>query len=105
MTSPVRFPVARLSGRELVRLCNEKLVCAARDLAEFTQNGINANFIVSLALKCETLEAMQQQTQGQHTVQPLEQELQEAVSRICDVGQQIWSDNPVKRRDYAVHAA
>lgn len=91
--------------RELIRLCNEKLVCAARDLASFTKAGINASFIVALAHKCESLEDKLNQP-----IQPKErertyqtaQEIQVAVEELCDMGRQIWSDDPRRYQDYVL---
>ena len=48
----------RVNRSDLVKLCNEKMICAARDLAEFTKNGLNASFIVALAHKCEHFESL-----------------------------------------------
>ena len=98
--------LARLNGRELVRLCNDKMVCAARDLAEFTKNGINASFIVALAHKCEHLEDSLKpsghQFQIQESSNDTEHEIKEAVNRICELGRRIWSDDPNKDNDYVI---
>ena len=106
MKPHVKPLLSRLSRHELVRLCNEKMVCAARDLAEFTKNGINASFIVALAHKCEDLEDSLNQPINGHPDTPeansAETEIKDAVKRICDLGQRIWSNNPSKYRDYVI---
>ena len=96
----------RFNPQELIRLCNEKMVCAARDLAEFTNNGINASFIVALAHKCENYE----ETVGGHptiesstNIPASKDEILEGVDMICRVGQQIWSQNPTKYNDYVIN--
>lgn len=96
---------SRLNGLELVRFCNEKLVCAARDLAEFTQRGIDANFIVSLAHKCDELEeTVQTAYHGQPSAAAYstEREIQLAMDQICETGRQIWLQNPSKYNDYVI---
>ena len=107
MKSQVKPLLSKMTRRELVRLCNEKLVCAARDLAEFTKNGINASFIVAVAHKCEHFEDTLEQTPislyPQQDPQQTEQEIQEAVWRICELGQQIWSSSHPKYQDYVIH--
>jgi len=95
-----------LSRSEFIRICNEKLICAARDLAEFTKNGITASYIVALAHKCEhyedSLNEPQKGGQGmQHHLQT-EEELSEAVAQICEMGRKIWSRNPGKYSDYVI---
>lgn len=102
MNSPVKPLLSKLSRQELVRLCNEKMVCAARDLAEFTKNGINASFIVALAHKCEDLEASMQQSPVQSEMGRAEREIKEAVSKICEMGRRIWSNDPTKYNDYVL---
>ena len=110
MKPQVKQLISRLNRRELVRICNEKMVCAARDLAEFTKNGINANFIVALAHKCENLEDSlnDHQTFRDRSNAPeaskAETEIKDAVKRICDLGQTIWSNNPTKYSDYIITA-
>lgn len=93
------------NARELIRVCNEKMVCAARDLAKFTKAGINASFIVALAHKCEALEDTLNQPiqskEGEQTYQTA-QEIQEAVEEICDMGRKIWFDNPRRYQDYVL---
>lgn len=99
MDSNVKPLHSRLGRHELIRLCNEKMVCAARDLAEFTKNGINASFIVALAHKCEhyEVELTEQQEAGQ-----IENEIRDALQRICDLGRRIWSNDPMKYNDYVI---
>ena len=96
----------RTKGRELVRLCNEKMVCAARDLAEFTKNGINASFIVALAHKCEHFESSLNQPFRSYNQpdpgQSTEQEIRDAILRICEMGKRIWSNDPMKYKDYII---
>lgn len=97
--------LSRFNGRELVRLCNDKLICAARDLAEFTKNGINASFIVALAHKCEHLEdSLNPASPQPNQSQPLatESEIKDAVDRICELGRRIWSNDPNKYSDYVI---
>jgi hypothetical protein len=110
MKSQTKSRLLQLSRKELVRLCNEKLVCAARDLAEFTKNGINASFIVALAHKCEHFEYSidRQHPQGslplynKRETKRTEKEIREGLSRICEVGDRIWSKNPSKKKDYVI---
>jgi len=105
MESHVKQLLSRLSSRDLLRLCNEKMVCAARDLAEFTKNGINASFIVALAHKCEVFEEALADVplpdEGSDKRQ-VKEEIQEAVSRICETGKEIWSGDPSKYQDYVI---
>ena len=95
----------RIKGRDLVSICNEKMICAARDLAEFTKNGINASFIVALAHKCENFESsldprfMRQQ---QADFGQAEHEIRESLIKICELGRRIWSNNPSKYQDYVI---
>lgn len=107
MKSQTRSRLLQLNRKELVLLCNEKLVCAARDLAEFTKNGINASFIVALAHKCELVESNMDHQQAQslslytpHETKRTESEIREGLVRICELGSRIWSKNPKKRKDY-----
>ena len=106
MKPHVKPLLTRMSRHELVRLCNDKMFCAARDLAKFTKNGINASFIVALAHKCENLEeSLNQPFSGQPDTPEAnnaETEIKDAVRRICDLGQRIWSNNPAKYRDYVL---
>lgn len=105
MESHVKQLLSKLSSRDLLRLCNEKMVCAARDLAEFTKNGINASFIVALAHKCEVFEEALADTPLQEEAgdkRQVKEEIQEAVSRICETGREIWSRDPSKYRDYVI---
>lgn len=94
------------NARDLIHLCNEKLVCAARDLARFTKAGINASFIVALAHKCEALEdTLNQPIQskpGASGTQQTTEEIQAAVEELCDMGRKIWSDDPRRYRDYVL---
>lgn len=96
---------AWFNKNELIRICNEKLVCAARDLAEFTKNGITASYIVALAHKCEHYEDALNQPQGdKHLLQACqtEEEISHAVEQICAMGRQIWSHDPAKYSDYVI---
>jgi hypothetical protein len=89
-----------LHGAELVKICNDKMECAARDLADFTQNGIHASYIVSLAYKCESLEnALQDRQEGRRAI---EREIMEGLQRICETGKRIFSNNPRKYKDYVI---
>ena len=105
MNSHPKHLLSRSHRHELVTLCNDLLVKAARDLAEFTKHGLNADFIVSLAHKCESLENMLRQPMplfsGTELTQT-EKEIRDAVIRICDTGRAIWNNNPRKYRDYTV---
>jgi len=100
-TAKPRF--RRFNGQELIRICNEKMICAARDLAEFTKNGINASYIVALAHKCENLEgSMDQGPFEEHAYTETEREIEQAVQQICELGQKIWSHDPTKLSDYTI---
>ncbi len=99
---------SRLNHREFLQLCNEKLTCAARDLAEFTKNGITAGYIVALAHKCEDLESSLAHSQQRDTNREsdfAEQEIQEAIDRICTLGRTIFSSEPSKYQDYLMPQA
>jgi hypothetical protein len=96
---------SRWNSRDLIHVCKEKLTCAARDLAEFTQNGINASYIVALAHKCESFEDLLNQPHqaSEHYVpQETELEIREAMHQICEMGRKIWSDHPTKYEDYVI---
>ncbi|MEM7372670.1 MAG: hypothetical protein AAF587_28875 [Bacteroidota bacterium] len=99
MDSNVKPLLSRIGRHELIRLCNEKMVCAARDLAEFTKNGINASFIVALAHKCEHYEV---ELTKQRETNQAEIEIKEALQSICDLGRRIWSNDPMKYNDYVI---
>ena len=105
MNSHPKHLLSRSYRHELVTLCNDLLVKAARDLAEFTKHGLNADFIVSLAHKCEHLETMLKQPAplfaGAELMQT-EREIRDAIVRICETGRQIWNNNPHKYREYAI---
>lgn len=93
-----------LEPAELVRLCNDKMICAARDLAEFTQHGLNAHFIVSLAYTCEAFEKMLERShplQGSEFYR-LRNEILEKLSQLCETGKKIWSNYPTKYRNYVI---
>jgi hypothetical protein len=94
--------VSQLSRKELVKLCNEKMVCAARDLAEFTAHGLNANYIVSLAHKCEQFEKQlgQPHVTGSDDLLKSETELRNALVEVITAGRQIWRNHPAKLKDY-----
>ncbi|WNJ16331.1 hypothetical protein [Pontibacter sp. G13] len=95
---------SRMSARELIFLCNEKMTCAARDLAEFTKNGINASFIVALAHKCEEFEDQLEDHPKMQETQHLEMvaEIEAGIQQICDTGKIIWSQNPSRLQDYVI---
>ena len=109
MNSQSKPLLFRMNGRELVRLCNEKMICAARDLAEFTKNGINASFIVALAHKCEHFESSLNQPFRAFpqidSSQSSEKEIRDSLMRICEMGRRIWSHDPLKYRDYVIPSA
>lgn len=96
----------RERGLDLVRICNEKITCAARDLAEFTKNGINAGFIVSLAHKCEdlakTLEEDPQAKRPLLSETDMANEVWTSVNEICAKGRQIFRNQPTKYHDYVI---
>lgn len=96
---------SRARTQELIRLCNEKMVCAARDLAEFTKNGINAGFIVALAHKCEHLASSmngQPDSLDPNTRQAVEHEIMHSLQDLCALGKQIFSHHPSKVKDYEI---
>ena len=104
MEYPKNNLISQLSPRDLVLLCNEKIVCAARDLAEFTKHGVTANFIVSLAHKCEEFEnQLSQGDSDERLSSPLERELREALNRICNLGRKIWASTPQKYNNYVIY--
>jgi hypothetical protein len=94
--------LSAVSRRELVRLCNDKMVCAARDLAEFTKKGVYASFLVALAHKCEALEQSLDQPQRQEENPEIEQDVCSGLMTICDTGRQIWHGNPNRYNDYVL---
>ena len=104
MKSQMKSRLKKLNRQELISLCNEKLICAARDLAEFTKNGINASFIVALAHKCEHFEQNQKTPASKQAESDrgIEKEIMDAVSRICELGRKIWSQNPERYNDYLI---
>jgi len=105
MKRQIKRKLFGLTRKELITLCNDKLVCAARDLAEFTKNGINANFIVALAHKCELYESsLDQNSPYQYSTdsKKIEEEIKDSIGAICELGRRIWSDNPSKYNDYLV---
>lgn len=105
MKPKVKPLVSRLNPYQLCCLCNEKMIAAARDLAEFTKHGINANFIVSLAHKCEKFENMLNESLGRqdrYEMQHLERELLLGLSKICEIGKRIWQHVPRKHSVYHV---
>jgi len=104
MKYSVKTLVNELSPKDLLSLCNEKMLCAARDLAEFTKYGLNANFIVSLAHKCEEYEKIISQPGRDHRdYSRLETELKEALEKICKTGRQIWAQYPSKYDNYVIY--
>lgn len=105
MKSQTKSMLSSLSRQELVHVCNEKLVWAARDLAEFTKQGINARYIVDNAHKCEKLENMLKQSYHMYQkaeLQVLENDLRAAVIRICETGRKIWQKNKAKYNNYVI---
>lgn len=94
--------VSQLSMRELVTICNEKMVCAARDLAEFTKAGIHATDIVTLATKCEAFEKQlgQPASAAASELLRLAAEIRSALVDICKTGLSIWQSNMKRRQDY-----
>ncbi len=105
MKYPVKKFINELSPKDLLNLCNEKILCAARDLAEFTKYGLNANFIVSLAHKCEEYEKIiNQPDNDRRDYSRLETELREALEKICKTGRQIWAQYPSKYNNYVIYS-
>lgn len=96
----------RERGLDFVRLCNEKITWAARDLAEFTKNGINAGFIVSLAHKCEDLAKSLEEDPEAKRILLAEADMAEevwlSVNEICAKGRQIFRHQPAKYHDYVI---
>ena len=110
MKTPPKHLMFRERGLELVRMCNEKMVCAARDLAEFTKNGINAAYIVSLAYKCDELaESLQTPKQPDQPAPSLDKhvaaEIWTSVSNLCETGRKIFQGQPAKYNDYVIPVA
>ncbi len=105
MKYSVKTLINELSPKDLLMLCNEKVLCAARDLAEFTKHGLNANFIVSLAHKCEEYESILSQSSEQeyNDYKRLEAELRDALEKICKTGRQIWAQTPSKYNNYIIY--
>ena len=107
MDSHVKPLLSKLNGRQLIELCNEKMVCAARDLAEFTKRGLNANFIVSLALKCEEFEKKMTKAATSASaglMMEQEDEIRDALVQICETGKSIWPSHSPKYHDYLLPA-
>lgn len=101
----MKLLISKLSTRELIRVCNQKLISAARDLAEFTKRGINANFIVSLAHRCEDLESLIEQpfaSKKFHELRKLEESIVSDLAKMCDMGMRIWGHMPHKFNEYRV---
>ena len=95
--------LSKLSGQTLIELCNEKMVCAARDLAEFTKRRLNANYIVALALKCEEFEKRLgpgPAPQNGSDILDLENDIRNALVDICETGKSIWPPHSKKFQDY-----
>ncbi|MEZ4686564.1 MAG: hypothetical protein R3B47_10995 [Bacteroidia bacterium] len=95
----------KLRGAQLVAICKEKLVQATRDLAYFTEQSINANYVSNLFQRCEALELQLQSHQGIPRHYKLEQEVLEGLYKICEVGRRIWAQTPEKRRLYELSAS
>ena len=105
MNSQVKPLRLKLSRQELVNLCKDVMVSAAQDLAYFTQEGIYANKIVALALKCEEFEKLLQnsaQPSQASQFKRLEKEIRMSLVEICDMGKRIWANNPEKFKDYVL---
>ena len=91
--------VSFISRKELIQVCNEKLICAARDLAEFTQYGFNATNVVTLATKCEMFEKLVHQSQTvvrnqAAELRQMETEIWETLHKLCEIGKRIWNNTP-----------
>lgn len=105
MNLHAKSPSVKSSRHDLVNFCKNTLVCAARDLAEFTRNGINAGFIVALAYKCDSLEATLDHVPMSGPAsnnEEVEKEVREAVNQICETGRKIFDKEPTKYRDYVI---
>lgn len=99
---PLRSP----RGQKLVELCKKIMVAAARDLAEFTQYGLNASFIVSLAMTCEAFEnaAKPGPPATNADLPSLEDEIRKGVLALSEAGQSIWNPHSPKHQDYLLPA-
>lgn len=90
-------------GKNLVAVCEEKLVQATRDLAYLTPQGINAQFIAQLSTACQAL----RKQLNSHTQIPrhyhLEQEVWEKLQRVCETGKSVWQQNMEKRKAYELN--
>lgn len=105
MNSHVRLLLSRFERQELLRVCNEKMVFAARDLAEFTKKGINADYIVQLAYKCEDFEKLlstHAKVKAIAKLKQMETEIRDALARICETASEIWASDPAKFKDYEI---
>lgn len=103
MKNPTRIAYLQKNPQERVKIWNEMLVNAAKDLAAFTQEGVYAKFIAELAQKCEAYE--QQITKPRHDKDhaQLEAEIIAGINQICRTGQKIWKYDPEKRRAYSLN--
>ncbi|MEM6767588.1 MAG: hypothetical protein AAF824_17365 [Bacteroidota bacterium] len=107
MESQVKPLIAKLSSQQLLSICNEKMISAARDLAEFTKHGIHADFIVALAYKCENLEKILGESfsnQDPKKIRDLEQEIIHGLTKICETAKKIWKHVPHKYKPYSLSA-
>lgn len=105
MNSPRKKMLTNINYADFIELVNEKLVYAARDLAEFTKKGIYAHHIVDLAQKCEDFEnhiSQPFQARAKASFQGLRQDLFDAVMDICDMGREIWPSSHPKYKDYVI---
>ena len=103
MESQVKPLIAKLSSQQLLGICNEKMISAARDLAEFTKHGIHADFIVALAYKCENLEKILGEPfsgQNPKEIRDLEEDIIQGLTKICETAKKIWKHVPQKYQPY-----
>ena len=90
---------------ELIILCNDTVISAARDLAVFTRNGINAQFIVSLAGKCRELEKINDPKTPPHSSGKqtrLVAEIRTKLIELSNAAYKIWKDQPAMYNNYVL---
>ncbi len=88
-------------AHDRLKIWNDILVQAAKDLATFTEYGIYARFISSLALKCEEYEGLKNQNKYTERLYILEKEIEAGIEHICRTAHKIWQEKPSKRRVYS----
>lgn len=94
-----------LSQAALVQASRRILVQAARDLADFTRNGVHARDIVQLAHHCERYEHLITKPVGKHLqleLALLEHRLRTGLSRIVNTAKEMWETQPEKYQLYMI---